>query len=100
MVKCWKYIDFNLHTLHLIGLDEALESLRKFDEMQAKVVELGFFGGLTIEETAHALGISPATVKREWTAAKAWLYQRLKGKVWVVKAKKYQIRQFPKAGKR
>lgn len=62
----------------LIDLDEALENLAKYDEMQARVVELRFFGGLTIEETAHALGISPATVKREWTVAKAWLYQRLK----------------------
>lgn len=62
----------------LIDLDEALESLATFDRAQARIVELRFFGGLTIEETAHALGISPATVKREWTVAKAWLYQRLK----------------------
>lgn len=61
----------------LIHLDEALQTLAMFDETQAKVVELRFFGGLTIEETAHALDISPATVKREWTVAKAWLYQRL-----------------------
>ena len=64
--------------LDLIALDEALESLAAFDEAQAKIVELRFFGGLTIEETAHALNISPATVKREWTVAKAWLYQRMK----------------------
>lgn len=75
-------ISFSLaQEVDLIGLDEALESLSKFDEMQAKVVELRFFGGLAIEETAHALGVSPATVKREWTVAKAWLYQRLKGEV-------------------
>lgn len=75
-------ISFSLaQEVDLIGLDEALESLAKFDEMQAKVVELRFFGGLTIEETAHALGVSPATVKREWTVAKAWLYQRLRGEV-------------------
>lgn len=64
--------------IDLINLDEALESLAKFDELQSKIVELRFFGGLTIEETAHALGISPATVKREWTVAKAWLYQRMR----------------------
>ena len=75
-------ISFSLaQEVDLIGLDEALKSLAKFDEMQAKVVELRFFGGLTIEETAHALGVSPATVKRERTVAKAWLYQRLKGEV-------------------
>lgn len=64
--------------IDLVVLDEALESLAKFDETQARIVEMKFFGGLTIEEMAHALAISPATVKREWTMAKAWLYQRLK----------------------
>lgn len=62
----------------LIELDEALVALQNFDETQAKIVELRFFGGLTIEETAHALKISPATVKREWAIAKTWLYRRLK----------------------
>jgi RNA polymerase sigma factor (TIGR02999 family) len=62
----------------LIHLDEALLDLAKFDELQSKLVELRFFGGLTIEETGHALSISPATVKREWTVARAWLYDRLK----------------------
>lgn len=64
--------------IDLIALDDALESLAGFDRTQAKIVELRFFGGLTIEETAHALNISPATVKREWTVAKAWLYKRIK----------------------
>lgn len=64
--------------IDLIVLDDALERLAKLDETQAKVVELRFFGGLTIEETAHTLNISPTTVKREWTAAKAWLYKTLK----------------------
>jgi RNA polymerase sigma factor (TIGR02999 family) len=64
--------------LDLILLDEALESLKEFDRTQAEIVELRFFGGLTIEETAQALSISPATVKREWTMAKAWLYHRMK----------------------
>jgi len=61
----------------LIALDDALEKLAKFDEVQSRIVELRFFGGLTIEETAHTLGISPATVKREWTIAKTWLFREL-----------------------
>lgn len=61
----------------LISLDEALEKLAKFDQTQSKIVELRFFGGLTIEETAHALKISPATVKREWTVAKTWLHREI-----------------------
>lgn len=66
-------------TVDLIILDDALEELNKFDPIQARVVELRFFGGLTIEETAHALGISDSTVKREWRIAKAWLFDRLRG---------------------
>jgi RNA polymerase sigma-70 factor, ECF subfamily len=66
--------------IDLILLNEALEDLAKLDPVQEKIIELRFFGGLTIEETAHALKISPATVKREWTAAKAWLYRRMKDK--------------------
>jgi RNA polymerase sigma-70 factor, ECF subfamily len=57
-----------------------MRQLAAFDEQQSKIVELRFFGGLTIEETAHVLGISPATVKREWTMAKAWLFRRMKDK--------------------
>lgn len=68
----------NTGEIDLIALDDALETLAKFDKTQAKIIELRFFGGLTIEETAHALKISPATVKREWTAAKAWLFRRMK----------------------
>jgi RNA polymerase sigma-70 factor (ECF subfamily) len=59
--------------LDLLAVDEALNRLAALDAQQARVVELRFFGGLTIEETAAALGISPATVKRDWTVAKAWL---------------------------
>jgi len=55
--------------IDLLALDEAMRQLAAFDEQQSKIVELRFFGGLTIEETAHVLGISPATVKREWTMA-------------------------------
>lgn len=61
----------------LLALDEALEKLAAIDERQAKVVELRYFGGLNIEETAEALGTSPATVKRDWTLAKAWLFREL-----------------------
>ena len=57
----------------LIALDEALRRLEKIDSRQSKVVECRFFGGLTIEETATALGVSPRTVKRDWLVAQAWL---------------------------
>ncbi len=61
----------------VIAVDDALNGLSKLDEQQAKLVELRFFGGLTIEETAEALGVSPSTVKREWLAAKAWLSREI-----------------------
>ena len=61
----------------LVDLDEALERLTGLDERQARVVECRFFGGLTEEETAEALGISPRTVKRDWAKARSWLYQEL-----------------------
>lgn len=57
----------------LLDLDAALDRLRAFDERQARIVECRFYGGMTIEETAEALDVSPATVKREWSAARAWL---------------------------
>lgn len=57
----------------IVLLDEALNRLSRRDAQQEKIVELRFFGGLTVEETAAALGISPATVKRDWNMAKAWL---------------------------
>jgi RNA polymerase sigma factor (sigma-70 family) len=62
----------------LLALDEALTRLGAIDEQQSRVVELRYFSGLDIEETAAALGISPATVKRDWTTAKAWLGRELK----------------------
>jgi RNA polymerase sigma factor (TIGR02999 family) len=61
----------------LVALDAALEKLAALDARQAKVVELRYFGGLSVEETADALGISPATVKRDWTFARAWLKREL-----------------------
>jgi RNA polymerase sigma-70 factor (ECF subfamily) len=63
----------------LVALDRALESLARLDAGQARVVELRFFGGLSVEETAEALSISPATVKRHWTIARAWLSRELAG---------------------
>jgi RNA polymerase sigma factor (TIGR02999 family) len=59
------------------ALDAALVELARFDAQQARIVELRFFGGLTMDETATALEISPATVGREWVSAKAWLYHHL-----------------------
>jgi len=63
--------------VNLVNLDEALEQLAKMDERQARIIELRYFTGLSIEETAEVLAISPATVKREWTAARAWLFREL-----------------------
>jgi RNA polymerase sigma factor (TIGR02999 family) len=61
----------------LIRIDEALAELEKLDERRARMVELRYFGGLTIEETAQVLGVSPMTVKRDWQLAKAWLQRAL-----------------------
>ena len=61
----------------LVRLDDSLAALADIDPVQERIVELRFFGGLTIDETAHALDISPSTVKREWTVAKAWLYREI-----------------------
>ena len=66
-------------TIDLVALDRALTSLAALDAQQARIVELRFFGGLSVEETADALSISPATVKRHWTIAKAWLLRELQG---------------------
>lgn len=64
----------------LLDLDAALDELARLDGRQASLVELRYFGGLTLEETARVLGSSPATVSREWATAKAWLYRRLKNR--------------------
>jgi RNA polymerase sigma factor (TIGR02999 family) len=63
--------------LDVVALDDALNSLADLDPQQARIVELRFFTGLTIEETAEAVGVSPATVKRDWNTAKAWLFREL-----------------------
>jgi RNA polymerase sigma factor (TIGR02999 family) len=67
--------------IDLVKLDDALLSLATKDEQQSRVVELRFFSGLSIEETAEVLGISPSTVKRDWAAAKAWLYRDMSTRI-------------------
>jgi RNA polymerase sigma factor (TIGR02999 family) len=68
---------YDSRKIDVTALDQALESLEALDERQARIVELRFFGGLTVEETAELLEISPATVKRDWTVAKIWLRREL-----------------------
>jgi RNA polymerase sigma factor (TIGR02999 family) len=63
--------------IDLVALDDALDSLAKLDERQSRMVELRFFGGLSIEETSEVLGVSTPTVKREWASARAWLYREI-----------------------
>src|SRR5262249_29840717 len=63
--------------LDVVKLDDALVALAAFDAQQSQIVELRFFGGLSIEETAEVIGISPATVKRDWSMAKAWLHREM-----------------------
>ena len=65
--------------IDVLALDEALHRLAELDETLARLVELRYFGGLTIEETAEVLGTSPATVKRQWTLARVWLKRALEG---------------------
>jgi RNA polymerase sigma factor (TIGR02999 family) len=60
-----------------LDLDRALQKLEQLDPDQGRIVEMRFFGGLTVAETAAALGVSPATIKREWALAKGWLYREL-----------------------
>jgi RNA polymerase sigma factor (TIGR02999 family) len=67
------------HADALVALDDALRRLEQLDPRQSRVVECRFFGGLTIEETAAALGISPRTVKRDWQVAQAWLHREMVG---------------------
>ena len=64
---------------NFVALDDALEALAKFDERKSRVVELRFFGGLSIEETASVLNVSPDTVMRDWRLAKAWLQGEMRG---------------------
>ena len=66
--------------IDLVALDAALDRLAKLNERQAKIVELRYFGGLSVEEAAETLRISPATLKRDWTLARAWLKRELSGR--------------------
>jgi len=70
------------HSEDLLRLDEALDRLSKLDPRQGQVVELRFFGGLSVEETAEYLKISPKTVKRDWAVAKAWLHGEVRRGDW------------------
>lgn len=63
--------------LDLVALDDALNALATLDPKQGQLVELRFFAGLSIEDTSHVMGLSPATVKREWATARAWLYREM-----------------------
>lgn len=63
----------------LVVLDDALQALARFDSRKAQVVELRFFGGLSVEETAEVLKLSPITIMRDWSTARAWLYREMKG---------------------
>jgi RNA polymerase sigma-70 factor, ECF subfamily len=66
-------------TTDLVGLDDAMNALARLDPRKAQVVEMRFFGGLSVEETAEVLKVSPVTVMRDWSTAKAWLYRELAG---------------------
>jgi RNA polymerase sigma-70 factor, ECF subfamily len=68
-----------LQSADLVAVDDALQALAKIDGRKAQVVELRFFGGLTVEETAEALEVSPETVRRDWRLAKVWLWRELSG---------------------
>ena len=63
--------------LNVLALDDALTALAQFDQRKSQIVEMRFFGGLSIEETAEVLGVSPGTVMRDWTLAKAWLHREI-----------------------
>ncbi|HYG81025.1 MAG TPA: ECF-type sigma factor, partial [Pyrinomonadaceae bacterium] len=63
----------------LVALDEALHALTEVDRQKSRIVELRYFGGLSVVEAAEVMGVSPDTVKRHWRMAKAWLYGRMQG---------------------
>ncbi len=65
----------------LLALDDALKGLATLDARQARIVELRFFGGLSVEETASVLSVSPTTIKREWATGRAWLFRAMHGDV-------------------
>ena len=65
--------------VNMLALSEALERLSTFDARKCQIVELRYFGGLSVDETAEVIGLAPITIKREWLKAKAWLYSELNG---------------------
>ena len=71
---------FDRREVSIAAVDQALRDLETLDSRQGQIVELRFFGGLTIEEVAEVLEVSPATVKREWSTAKLWLYREIAGR--------------------
>jgi RNA polymerase sigma factor (TIGR02999 family) len=70
---------FTTSNIDLLELNQVLDQLTLLDPQQGRIVELRYFGGLTIEETGEVLGISPSTVKREWSIARLWLLQKMEG---------------------
>jgi len=72
------HVEVDGKDLNLSDLDDALQRLEKMDPQQARIVELKYFGGLSIQETAKIVGISPATVKRDWNIARVWLFNELR----------------------
>ena len=69
---------FKTRSVDMVALDDALNELAKLDQQQSRIVELRFFGGLSIDETSRALNLSPTTVKRHWATARLWLHHQLK----------------------
>ena len=74
-MKLWSYPE---RAADVVALDDALTALAEIDERKTKIVEMRFFGGLSIDETAEVIGVSPGTVMRDWTLAKAWLHREIK----------------------
>ena len=72
---------FKMPSVDMVALDDALNELAKLDPQQSRIVEMRFFGGLSIEDTAEIIGVSPTTIKREWATARAWLLRELGRKV-------------------
>ena len=83
--------------VEVLALDEALEALARIDRRKSRVVELRYFGGLNIEETAEVMGVSVDTVKRDWRMARAWLFAELSGKQDSARVEARTIQQSPKS---
>ena len=77
MLTLDRSVEFKRRSLDLVALDDALAELAKLDPQQSRIVELRFFGGLSIDETSGVLGLSPATVKRHWATARLWLHHEI-----------------------